>query len=108
MTPFDPILHDHERRLKMLEAARREMEDQLIVLDAIDRRHTARIEAWDEFLAQQIDYEIEEKRKREQAQREHEEWKSHHELAMKEFDDKLNGLIAWLDDFVKRNPKNGK
>jgi len=27
---------------------------------------------------------------------------------MKEFDDKLNGLIAWLDDFVKRNPKNGK
>ena len=25
-----------------------------------------------------------------------------------EFDDKLNSLIAWLDDFVKRNPKNGK
>jgi hypothetical protein len=34
--------------------------------------------------------------------------KSHHELVMKEFDDKLNGLIGWLDDFVKRNPKNGK
>jgi hypothetical protein len=34
--------------------------------------------------------------------------KSHHELVMKEFDDKLNGLIAWLDDFVKRNPRNGK
>jgi len=27
---------------------------------------------------------------------------------MKEFDEKLNGLIGWLDDFVRRNPKNGK
>jgi ribosome assembly protein YihI (activator of Der GTPase) len=53
-------------------------------------------------------YEIEEKSKREQARREHDAWKAHHELAMKEFDDKLNGLVAWLDDFVKRNPKNGK
>jgi hypothetical protein len=26
---------------------------------------------------------------------------------MREFDDKLNGLIAWLDAFVKSNPKNG-
>jgi hypothetical protein len=38
----------------------------------------------------------------------HEDWWTHHRRAMKEFDDKLNGLVAWLDDFVKRNPKNGK
>jgi len=101
MTPFDPILHDHEKRLKMLEASRRDMEDQLIVLDAIDRRQTARIEAFEEFVAEQIQFEIEQKKR-------DEEWKAEHKLAMKEFDDKLNGLIAWLDDFVKRNPKNRK
>jgi hypothetical protein len=52
----------------MLEASRRGLEDQMVVMAAIERRHPA----------------------------------------TKEFDAKLNGLIAWLDDFVKRNPKNGK
>jgi|ERR1700691_3439178 glucan phosphorylase len=108
MSPFDPILHDHEKRLKMLEASRRDLEDQMVVMAAMERRQEARIETWEEFMYEQIQAEIEQKAKREQAQREHEEWKTHHELAMKEFDDKLNGLIAWLDDFVKRNPKNGK
>jgi hypothetical protein len=108
MTPFDPILHDHEKRLKMLETSRRDLEDQLVVMAAMERRQTARIETWDDFMAQQIQFDIEEKSKREQAQREHEAWKTHHELAMKEFDGKLNGLIAWLDDFVRRNPKNGQ
>ena len=101
MAPFDPILHDHEKRLKMLEASRRDLEDQLVVMAAMERKHAATREAWEEFLAQQIEYEIEQK-KRDEA------WKVHHELAMQEFDGKLKGLIAWLDDFVKRNPKNGK
>jgi hypothetical protein len=108
MTPFDPILHDHEKRLKLLETARRTLEDQMIVMAAMERRQTARIEVWEEFLSEQVQYEIDQKLKSEQAQREHEEWKAHHELAMKEFDDKLNGLIGWLDEFVKHNPKNGK
>lgn len=101
MTPLDPILRDHEKRMTALEAARRRMEDDLIVMDAIQRRHAANMEAFEDFIAQQIEYEMERDRK-------HEDWKAHHELAMKEFDDKLNGLIAWLDDFVRRNPKNGK
>ena len=99
MTPFDPILHEHEKRLKVLEASRRDLEDQMVVMAAMERRQEARIETWEEFLLQQIQYEIEEKAKREQAQREHEAWKAHHELAMNEFDDKLNGLIVWLGRF---------
>ena len=55
----------------------------------------------EEFLSEQVQHEIEQKKR-------DEEWKARHELAMKEFDGKLNDLIAWLDDFVKRNPKNGK
>ena len=101
MTPFDPILHDHENRLKLLERSRRELEDQMIVMAAMDRQHSARMETFREFIADQIQYDIE----RDQKQK---EWQERHELAMREFDDKLNGLIAWLDDFVKRNPKNGK
>jgi glucan phosphorylase len=108
MTPFDPILHDHEKRLKVLEASRRDLEDQLVVMAAMERKHAATRETWEEFLAQQVQYEIEEKNKRERDQREHKDWQAHHELAMKEFDDKLNGLIAWLDEFVRRNPRNGK
>jgi hypothetical protein len=108
MAPFDPILHDHEKRIKLLETSRRDLEDQLVVMAAIERKHAATVEIWEEFMAQQIQYEIEQKKRDEQWKAQHEGWKSHHELAMAEFDDKLNGLIAWLDDFVKHNPKNGK
>lgn len=108
MTPFDPILHDHEKRIKMLEAVRRNMEDQLIVLDAIQRKQAARIEKWEEFLSDRIDFELEQKKREDQWKAQDEEWRAYHELKMREFDDKLNGLVSWLDDFVKRNPKNGK
>jgi hypothetical protein len=108
MTPFDPILHDHEKRLALLEASRRSLEDQMVVMAAMERRQTARIETWDEFMSDQIQYEIEQKKRDEAWKAQHEAWKAHHELVMREFDDKLNGLIGWLDDFVKQNPKNGK
>ena len=108
MIPFDPILHDHEKRLKLLEASRRTLEDQMVVMAAMERRQTARIEVWDEFISDQIQFEIEQKKRDEEWKAKHEEWKAHHELVMREFDDKLNGLIGWLDDFVKQNPKNGK
>ncbi|HXM43142.1 MAG TPA: hypothetical protein VN924_18035 [Bryobacteraceae bacterium] len=101
MAPFDPILHDHEKRLKVLEASRRSLEDQMVVMAALERKHAATMEAWQDFLSERIQYDLEEKKR-------DDDWKAHHEVAMKEFDDKLNGLIAWLDDFVKRNPKNGK
>ncbi len=108
MTPFDPILHDHEKRLKLLEASRRDLEDQMVVMAAMERRTSARIEAFEEFIAEQIQYEIERERKQKEHDRQLKQWQDRHELIMKEFDDKLNGLIVWLDDFVKRDPKNGK
>jgi hypothetical protein len=101
MTSFDPILHDHEKRMAIMAGVRRNLENQMIAMDAIERKHATTMKAWEELLACRIDYEMEEK-KRDQ------EWKAHHELAMKEFDDKLNGLIVWLDDFVRRNPMNRK
>jgi hypothetical protein len=54
LTPFDPILHDHERRLKLLEASRRDLEDQMVVMAAMERKHAATVEAWEEFLSQQV------------------------------------------------------
>jgi len=108
MTPFDPILHDHEKRIKLLEESRRQLEDQMIVMAAMERRHAANMEEFEEFIAQQIQYELERKRDEIECDRKDREWKARHELLMREFDGKLNGLIAWLDDFVKRNPKNGK
>jgi hypothetical protein len=108
VTPFDPILHDHERRMKMLEASRRDLEDQMVVMAAIERRHAANMEEFEEFIAQQVQVELERKKYDEERERKDREWKEQHELAMREYDDKLNGLIAWLDDFVRRNPKNGK
>jgi hypothetical protein len=81
MTPFDPVLHDHEKRLKALEESRRSLEGQLIVMDALERKHAARMEAFDQFLAQQIQYEIEHEQQSQTYQQEH-------ELAMKKFDEK--------------------
>jgi len=101
MAPFDPILHEHEKRLALLEAARRTLEDQMIVMADLERRDADKIQDCREWLAEQTLYLAE-------RERQHKEWQDHHELAMKEFDDKLNGLIAWLDAFVKHNPKNGK
>ncbi len=101
MTPLDPILHDHEKRIKLLEDSRRRLEEQMIVMAAMDRRDANTIHECREWLADQTLYLAE-------RERQHKEWDDRHELAMKEFDDKLNGLIAWLDDFVKRNPQNGK
>ena len=41
MSPQDPNLIDHERRLARLEAARHEMEETLIVIGEIERRQSA-------------------------------------------------------------------
>jgi hypothetical protein len=84
-----------------MEAVRRDLEEQIARMDALDRRHAATMEAWNELRAKPVVDGFEEKQR-------HEERWTYHRRAMKEFDDKLNGLIAWLDDFVKRNPKNGK
>jgi hypothetical protein len=101
MAPFDPVLHDHEKRLRALDTAHRKLEDSMIVISEIERRQTARIDVLDEWMAEQAQYLVEQERQRV-------DWQAQHELAMKEFDEKLNGLIGWLDDFVKRNLKNGK
>ena len=107
MAPFDPVLHDHEKRLRALDAAHRKLEDSMIVMGEIERRQSARIEALDEWVAEQAQYLID-KRQENERERKLDEWRAHHDMAMREFDEKLNGLIGWLDDFVRRNPKNGK
>ena len=53
MTPFDPIPHDHAKRLVLLEAARRTLEDQMIVMDAMERRNADKIQDCREWLAEQ-------------------------------------------------------
>ena len=108
MSPFDPVLHDHEKRLRALDTAHRKLEDSMIVISEIERRQTARIDVLDEWMAEQAQYLVEQERQRKDREQRLEEWQARHDLAMKEFDEKLNGLIGWLDDFVRRNPKNGK
>jgi len=105
MAPFDPILQDHERRSKRLAASRRALEEQMIALDAMETRHRTRMERFREFIAEQIQYEMERERKLKAREVQSNEWQDRHELAMRQFDDKLNGLIVWLNDFVKRDPK---
>jgi hypothetical protein len=61
-------IDDHEERLRKLEAARREMEDALVVMAHLESKAAARI-------------------------KEHAEFISDHQAAMLEFDDKLNALI---------------
>ena len=62
-------IDDHEERLKRLEAARREMEDALVVMAHLESKAAARI-------------------------KEHAQFISDHQTAMLEFDGKLNALIA--------------
>ena len=75
MTPFDPILQDHEKRLAMLEAARRTLEDQMIVMDAMERRNADKIQDCREWLAEQT-LELAER------ERQQKEWQDRHDLAM--------------------------
>jgi hypothetical protein len=101
MAPFDPLLHDHEKRLGLMEGVRRDLEEQMVRMDAVERKHAATREVWNTLPGQRVVYQADPKRR-------HDEWWAYHRRAMKEFDDRLDGLIAWLDDFVRRNPKNGK
>lgn len=67
---------DMEERVSRLEAARKEMEDALVVMAHLESKSAARIKEHAEFIAR------------------HEEWWDKHQIAMQEFDDKLNALIA--------------
>jgi flagellar biosynthesis chaperone FliJ len=82
-------LKDHEERIARLEAARRELEDSLIVMAHLETKSAARVKEHAEFIAGH-----------EQAIREHTEFIAHHERVMREIDDKhreidekLNALI---------------
>ena len=66
-------LDDHQERIARLEAARKEMEDALVVMAHLESKSAARIKEHAEFIAS-------------------------HEAAMQEFDGKLNALI----DIVSR------
>src|SRR5271165_5324340 len=80
---------DHEERLGRLEAARKEMEDALVVMAHLESKSAARIKEHAEFIAEH-----------EATLRSHSRfiasqeaaWRKHTE-AMSEFDEKLNALI---------------
>jgi hypothetical protein len=67
-----------ERRVSVLEQARKEIEDAMLVMAHLEKRQSERT-------------------------REHAEWLAHHETAMTEITDKLNGLI----DIVDRQQRGG-
>jgi 4'-phosphopantetheinyl transferase EntD len=67
--------HDHETRLATLEAARKEMEDTMVVMAHLEAKSAARIKEHAEFIAGQ------------------EAAMKLHTQKMNEFDDKLNALI---------------
>ena len=79
MSPNDPNLLDHERRLARLEAARHEMEETLIVIGEIERRQSAVL-------------------------KEHSGLIIRIEQNLAEISDKLNGLIGWAEGTVKKKP----
>ena len=68
-------IEDHEERLRKLEAARKEMEDTMVVMAHLESKAGARIKEHAEFMVL-----LEDGARR-------------HELAMREFDEKLNALI---------------
>ncbi|MGA2136630.1 MAG: hypothetical protein ABSH50_30435 [Bryobacteraceae bacterium] len=45
MAPFDPVLHDHERRMKMMAALRRDTEERIVAMDAMGLRIAAHANA---------------------------------------------------------------
>ncbi len=61
-------MDDHEERISRLEAARKEMEDTMVVMAHLESKSAKRIKEHAEFIAA-------------------------HEIAMREFDGKLNALI---------------
>jgi hypothetical protein len=50
----------------------------MVVMAAMERRQTARIEAWDGFISDQIQYEIEQKKRGEEWKAQHEAWSHQH------------------------------
>ena len=68
-------IDDHDARIGRLEAARKEMEDALIVMAHLETKSSQRIKEHAQFIEN------------------HEKWMENHELAMREFDGKLNALI---------------
>jgi chromosome segregation ATPase len=81
---------DHEERIARLEAARKEMEDAMIVMAHLETKSSARVKEHAEFIA---DHELRIKEHAEFIAR-HEEFVAYHEQIIREIDDKLNALIA--------------
>jgi hypothetical protein len=71
----DSRLDDHEQRITLLEAARKELEDAFIVMTHLETKAAARIREHAEFIASE------------------EAAMKLHRQKMSEFDDKLNALI---------------
>jgi hypothetical protein len=82
-------LNDHEERIPRLEAARKEIEDSLIVMAHLETKSAGRIKEHSEFIA---DHEV---RVKSHAKflAEHAEFVAYHEQIIREIDDKLNALI---------------
>ncbi len=76
---------NHEQRISKLEAARKEMEDALVVMAHLETKSSARVKEHAEFIA-------EHQRHIEFMQAADKQ----HALKMAEFDDKLNALIDMM------------
>jgi hypothetical protein len=80
---------DHEERIARLEAARKEMEDALIVMAHLETKSAGRVKEHAELIA---DHELRVKEHAEFIAR-HEEFVAYHEQIIREIDEKLNALI---------------
>ena len=82
---------------EQMQAAIKELQETMVVMAHIEKKQS-------EHIRDLVDFRIQS----EKLQIQSEAFRKRTEENLAEITDKLNGLIAWLDDFVKHNPKNGK
>jgi flagellar basal body rod protein FlgC len=75
-----------EKRLTALETARKDLEDAMVVMAHLEKGQSARLKEHAEFIANH-----------ETAMANHEAWLKRHDVVMSEIEDKLNGLIGYMD-----------
>jgi hypothetical protein len=88
-TNGDGRIEDHEERLRKLEAARKDMEDTMIVMAHLESKAGARIKEHAEFIADHEDA----MRRHDKAITSLDAYTEAHRISMQEFDEKLNALI---------------
>jgi chromosome segregation ATPase len=86
-------IDDHEERIKKLEAARREMEDTMIVMAHLESKAAARIKEHADFIAYM-----------EESARSHERRMKEQEEMSKELDRRISNLVSSIGELIARIP----